>query len=235
MHSIILLVSFSAIAFAADKFPLSGQIVLPGATLIPTHQHNTNATMLHQPDTDGAQAEYASLQLWVHLNNGRELTTYVKRDGSFVVHGIPAGTHMLSIDSPTYMFPTLRVDISAQRSGLPSVSLADDNTVKLPDPLVIRPAALASYFDQRRPFNAVAFLKSPIGIISGVGCGGVMWGVDVVVVDHIRGVHCMYATTNSAHGVGHVDYAQAQAGSRGVEAIAGNEGGTKARPPRVVG
>lgn len=96
------------------------------------------------------------------------MSTFIKRDGSFVVHGIPAGTHLLSIDSPTYMFQLLRVDISAQRSGLPSVSLADDNTVKMPDPLVIRPAALATFFDQRRGFNAMAFLKSPMGIISGV-------------------------------------------------------------------
>lgn len=121
--------------------------------------------------TDGAPvAEFGLLQLWVHLSSGRQLTTFVKRDGSFVVHGIPSGTHLLSIDSPTYMFPNLRVDIGPQRNGIPTVVLADDDTVKLPEPLVIRPAALASYFDERKPLNVIGFLKSPMGIISGA-CG----------------------------------------------------------------
>lgn len=148
---------------APDTFPLTGKIVLPGTTSV-----GTSAPMLLPSSPDGAPAaEFGSLQMWVHLNGGRQLTTFVKRDGSFVLHGVPAGTHLLSIDSPTFMFPQLRVDIGPQRNGIPTVTLADDDAIKLQEPLVIRPAALASYFEERKAFNVVGFLKSPMGIISG--------------------------------------------------------------------
>lgn len=167
---------------------------------------------IHSTHTDGAPVkEFGLLQMWLHLSSGRQLTTFVKRDGTFVLHGVPAGTHLLSIDSPTYMFPQLRVDIDPQRNGLPTVMLADDNAVKLQEPLVIRPAALASFFEERKAFNVVGFLKSPMGIIGGAWCG-------VCFVRLHRLVGCLFATPHVLHirlysidGAGYAGDAQAQA------------------------
>lgn len=107
----------------------------------------------------------SKVRVILHANDGRELVAFVKQDGNFVLHDVPVGTHILDVDCMRLLYPQLRVDVSARRNGLVTVSYVDNNHMVLPDPLLIRPLAEARYFEPRQPFNLMAFVKSPMGLM----------------------------------------------------------------------
>lgn len=49
--------------------------------------------------------------------NGGEFVTYTTQDGSFVVRGLPEGTHLLDIDLGNYLFPQVRLRVSRGRDN----------------------------------------------------------------------------------------------------------------------
>lgn len=86
-------------------------------------------------------------------------------DGKFAIHNVPAGSHLLDIAAIGLTYPQLRLDVSAQGGGRVLATLADNDLQRLPDPLIIRPVAVAEYFERQVPFNVIGFLKTPYGLM----------------------------------------------------------------------
>lgn len=49
----------------------------------------------------------------VHINGG-EMIGFVKKDGSFVVHNVPAGSYIVEVLNPEYNFEPARVEINSK-------------------------------------------------------------------------------------------------------------------------
>jgi hypothetical protein len=47
--------------------------------------------------------------------NGGELATYTTEDGSFTLHNLPVGSHLVDISLAGFRFPALRVDVSGKK------------------------------------------------------------------------------------------------------------------------
>lgn len=44
-------------------------------------------------------------RVMLHTDDGRDLVAFPKRDGTFVLHDVPAGTHLLDVDCMGLIFP----------------------------------------------------------------------------------------------------------------------------------
>ncbi|CAN6459574.1 unnamed protein product [Victoria cruziana] len=97
--------------------------------------------------------------------NGGEKVTFVRPDGFFSFHGVPAGTHLIEVAALGYFFSPVRVDISARNPGKVQAALTE--TRRSLNELVLEPLREEYYYENREPFSILSLLKSPMGLMVG--------------------------------------------------------------------
>ncbi|KAL8255923.1 hypothetical protein R6Q59_030990 [Mikania micrantha] len=100
----------------------------------------------------------------VILNGGRQVT-FLKPDGYFSFHNVPAGTHLIEVDVIGYFFSPVRVDVSARNPGKVQAALTE--TRRGLNELVLEPLREEQYYEIREPFNIMSVVKSPMGLMIG--------------------------------------------------------------------
>lgn len=119
--------------------------------------------------------EVSAAKIKLILSTNGEIVRYgwTRGDGRFKIPKVPVGSHLLEVSAIGLLYPELRVDVSADGKVL--ATLADNELQRLPEPLIIRPAGRAEYFEKQTPFNIISFLKTPYGLM-------IMFGVFAVFV-----------------------------------------------------
>ncbi|KAJ1703606.1 hypothetical protein LUZ63_003385 [Rhynchospora breviuscula] len=97
--------------------------------------------------------------------NGGQRTTFVRPDGYFSFHDVPAGTHLIEVSSIGYLFSPVRVDISARNPGKIQAALTENSRAL--NELVLEPMKDEQYYEIREPFSMLSLVKSPMGLMIG--------------------------------------------------------------------
>ncbi|KAH6761415.1 EamA-like transporter family [Perilla frutescens var. frutescens] len=97
--------------------------------------------------------------------NGGEKVTFVRPDGYFSFHNVPAGTHLIEVAALGYFFSPVRVDVSARHPGKVQAALTENRRAL--SELVLEPLAEEQYFEIREPFSVLSLVKSPMGLMIG--------------------------------------------------------------------
>ncbi|KAI3687704.1 hypothetical protein L1987_81406 [Smallanthus sonchifolius] len=100
----------------------------------------------------------------VMLNGGQQVT-FLKPDGYFSFHNVPAGTHLIEVDIIGYFFSPVRVDVSARNPGKVQAALTENRRGL--NELVLEPFKEEEYYEIREPFNIMNIVKSPMGLMIG--------------------------------------------------------------------
>ncbi|PSS11176.1 ER membrane protein complex subunit 7 like [Actinidia chinensis var. chinensis] len=149
----LLLFSFSLIASAlaiapgnGDGFTINGRVKIPsfGENGLSVPGKLSNATVI--------------------LNGGQRVT-FLKPDGYFSFHNVPAGTHLIEVTAIGYFFSPVRVDVSARNPGKVQAALTE-NRRGLSE-LVLVPLREEQYYEIREPFSIMSIVKSPMGLMMG--------------------------------------------------------------------
>ena len=92
----------------------------------------------------------------------------VQADGSFVFRSLPAGSYLLEVFNPAFMFEPLRVDIDGQTHVVRAATAGIQSKSKsVPVPMRITPLGFAQLFEVREQFNAMAMLSNPMVLMMG--------------------------------------------------------------------
>ncbi|KAI3929826.1 hypothetical protein MKX01_025994 [Papaver californicum] len=97
--------------------------------------------------------------------NGGQRSSFLRPDGYFSFHNVPAGTHLIEVASVGFFFSPVRVDVSARNPGKVQAALTE--TRRGLTELVLEPLKEEHYYEIREPFNAMSLLKSPMGLMMG--------------------------------------------------------------------
>ncbi|KAI3863319.1 hypothetical protein MKX03_008274 [Papaver bracteatum] len=97
--------------------------------------------------------------------NGGQRTSFLRPDGYFSFHNVPAGTHLVEVASVGFFFSPVRVDVSARNPGKVQAALTE--TRRGLTELVLEPLKEEHYYEIREPFNVMSLLKSPMGLMMG--------------------------------------------------------------------
>ena len=103
----------------------------------------------------------------ITLNNG-EYTTYSRTDGSFVIYNVGPGIHRLDIDSKTYHFGQVKIQLKEDSMESPKcIEYAFPGAPKraLKYPLVLNPKGTFQYFETKKGFSIFALLRNPMVIM----------------------------------------------------------------------
>ncbi|PIA42278.1 hypothetical protein AQUCO_02000024v1 [Aquilegia coerulea] len=97
--------------------------------------------------------------------NGGQRITFLRPDGYFSFHDVPAGTHLIEVAAVGYFFSPVRIDVSARNRGKVQAALTE--TRRGLTELVLEPLREEQYYEVREPFNVMSLLKSPMGLMMG--------------------------------------------------------------------
>jgi hypothetical protein len=105
----------------------------------------------------------------ITLNHG-ELSTYSRADGSFAVYNVPPGIHVLDVQSVTYHFSQIKIQLLEEDMGSPKcLEYFYPGATKQPAayPLVLNAIATYDYFEKRQGFSVFTILKNPMVLMMG--------------------------------------------------------------------
>ncbi|KAJ7958796.1 ER membrane protein complex subunit 7-like [Quillaja saponaria] len=97
--------------------------------------------------------------------NGGQRVTFLRPDGYFSFHNVPAGTHLIEVAAIGYFFSPVRVDVSARNPGKIQAALTE-NRRGLSE-FVLEPLRVEQYYEIREPFSIMSIVKSPMGLMMG--------------------------------------------------------------------
>ncbi|XP_043719837.1 ER membrane protein complex subunit 7 homolog isoform X1 [Telopea speciosissima] len=97
--------------------------------------------------------------------NGGQKVTFLRPDGYFSFHNVPAGTHLIEVVAIGYFFSPVRVDVSARNAGKVQAALTENR--KGLSKLVLEPLREEQYYERREPFSIMSIIKSPMGLMVG--------------------------------------------------------------------
>mmetsp|Transcript_5153 Transcript_5153/g.10793 ORF Transcript_5153/g.10793 Transcript_5153/m.10793 type:complete len:217 (-) Transcript_5153:1574-2224(-) len=109
----------------------------------------------------------------ITLNQG-EYTTYSRRDGSFVIYDVGPGIHQLDIDSKSYHFPQVKIQLLEDSMDAPKcLEYAFPGAQKraLKYPLVINPKGTYQYFEVKKGFSIFGLLRNPMVLMMMLSVG----------------------------------------------------------------
>lgn len=97
----------------------------------------------------------------------REYISFLKTNGSFVVHDIPSGSYVVDVISSSYRFDPNRVDITSKgkRRARYVNYINTSEVVRLSYPLQIKPLGPPSYFLKRESCCWTDFLINPMVVM----------------------------------------------------------------------
>ncbi|XP_031105705.1 ER membrane protein complex subunit 7 homolog isoform X1 [Ipomoea triloba] len=145
----LLQLSFWSLAVASgnsDGYTINGRVKLPGFNL----------------KGSGLLAKASDVKV---LLNGGQRVTFLRPDGYFSFHNVPAGTHLIEVDAIGYFFSPVRVDVSARNPGKVQAALTENRRVLTE--LVLEPLREEQYYEIREPFSVMSIVKSPMGLMVG--------------------------------------------------------------------
>ncbi|XP_062109228.1 ER membrane protein complex subunit 7 homolog [Humulus lupulus] len=97
--------------------------------------------------------------------NGGQRVTFLRPDGFFSFHNVPAGTHLIEVAAIGFFFSPVRVDVSARNPGKVQAALTE--TRRGLHEFVLEPLREEQYYEIREPFNIMSIVKSPMGLMMG--------------------------------------------------------------------
>ncbi|XWS26198.1 hypothetical protein CRYUN_Cryun26dG0010400 [Craigia yunnanensis] len=115
-------------------------------------------------DTKGFALLGRMSNIKVILNGGQNVT-FLRPDGYFSFHNVPAGTHLIEVAAIGYFFSPVRVDVSARNPGKVQAALTE-NRRSLSE-LILEPLRDEQYYEIREPFSIMSVVKSPMGLMMG--------------------------------------------------------------------
>ncbi|XP_010447436.1 PREDICTED: ER membrane protein complex subunit 7 homolog [Camelina sativa] len=127
-----------------DSYTITGRVRIPASTVI------------------GHAAKFSNIKV---ILNGGQNVTFLRPDGYFTFHKVPAGTHLIEVYAMGYFFSPVRVDVSARHHGKVQATLTE--TRRSLTELVLEPLRPEQYYEMREPFNVMAIAKSPMGLMVG--------------------------------------------------------------------
>ncbi|ESQ53964.1 hypothetical protein EUTSA_v10026275mg [Eutrema salsugineum] len=127
-----------------DSYTVTGRVRIPASTAI------------------GHAAKFSNIK--VVLNGGQNIT-FLRPDGYFTFHKVPAGTHLIEVYALGYFFSPVRVDVSARHRGKVQATLTE--TRRSLTELVLEPLRAEQYYEMREPFSVMSIVKSPMGLMVG--------------------------------------------------------------------
>ncbi|CAA7046815.1 unnamed protein product [Microthlaspi erraticum] len=127
-----------------DSYTITGRVRVPASAAI------------------GHAAKFSNIK--VVLNGGQHIT-FLRPDGYFTFHKVPAGTHLIEVYALGYFFSPVRVDVSARHRGKVQATLTE--TRRSLTELVLEPIRADIYYERREPFSVMSIVKSPMGLMVG--------------------------------------------------------------------
>ncbi|CAL9234006.1 unnamed protein product [Arabidopsis halleri] len=127
-----------------DSYTITGRVKIPPSNVI------------------GHIAKFSNVK--VILNGGQKIT-FLRPDGYFTFHKVPAGTHLIEVSAMGYFFSPVRIDVSARHRGKVQATLTE--TRRSLTELVLEPLREEQYYEIREPFNILSIVKSPMGLMVG--------------------------------------------------------------------
>ncbi|MED6182492.1 hypothetical protein PIB30_028872 [Stylosanthes scabra] len=97
--------------------------------------------------------------------NGGQRVTFLRPDGYFSFHNVPAGTHLIEVSALGYFFSPVRVDVSARNPGKIQAALTESRRGLTE--FVLEPLKDEQYYEVREPFSIMSIVKSPMGLMVG--------------------------------------------------------------------
>ncbi|CAA0822771.1 Protein of unknown function (DUF2012 [Striga hermonthica] len=110
----------------------------------------------------GLPAKIANVKI---ILNGGQKVTFLRPDGYFSFHNVPAGTHLIEVAAIGFFFSPVRVDVSARNPGKVQAALTENRRVL--SELVLEPLREEQYYEIREPFSVMSIVKSPMGLMIG--------------------------------------------------------------------
>ncbi|KAH8411930.1 hypothetical protein KR222_002523, partial [Zaprionus bogoriensis] len=100
------------------------------------------------------------------INSG-EYKGYVRRDGSFVISAVPAGSYIIDVHHPDILIQSVRVEISSSgRIRARKLSyLRPQQIQKLQYPLHLKPLGRRKYFRMRETWNFMDYVMNPMVLL----------------------------------------------------------------------
>ncbi|CAO2816920.1 unnamed protein product [Amaranthus hypochondriacus] len=149
LHLCLSLILPSSLAFSSgpnDGFTINGRVKIPN---FGTRDY-------------GLPAKTSNIKV---LLNGGERVTFLRPDGYFSFHNVPAGTHLIEVAATGYFFSPVRVDVSARNPGKVQAALTE--TRRRLTELALEPLSEEDYYEKREPFSPLSLVKSPMGLMVG--------------------------------------------------------------------
>ncbi|KAK1300330.1 hypothetical protein QJS10_CPB13g00319 [Acorus calamus] len=95
--------------------------------------------------------------------NGGQRVSFIRPDGYFSFHNVPAGTHLIEVAAMGYFFSPVRIDVSARNPGKVQAALTENRRGL--NELLLEPLSEEQYYEVREPFSIMSILKSPMGLM----------------------------------------------------------------------
>ncbi|KAG2298702.1 hypothetical protein Bca52824_035174 [Brassica carinata] len=127
-----------------DSYTITGRVNIPPSNVI------------------GHTAKFSNVKV---ILNGGQSVTFLRPDGYFTFHKVPAGTHLIEVSAMGYFFSPVRVDVSARHHGKVHATLTE--TRRSLTELVLEPLREEQYYEIREPFSILSIVKSPMGLMVG--------------------------------------------------------------------
>ncbi|XP_051137132.1 ER membrane protein complex subunit 7 homolog [Andrographis paniculata] len=131
---------------SVEGYSINGKVRFPGVS----------------PAGIGLPAKISNVK--VILNGGQQVT-FLRPDGYFSFHNVPAGTHLIEVAAIGFFFSPVRVDVSARNPGKVQAALTENRRVL--SELVLEPLREEQYYEIREPFSVMSIVKSPMGLMIG--------------------------------------------------------------------
>lgn len=92
--------------------------------------------------------------------NGDQFSTLSRRDGSFTFNDIPSGIYLLDVGSSAYLFPQMKIKISAENATITVVEYKYPGAKRLPStyPIVLTAMTKLSYFQKRKQLSILGMV-----------------------------------------------------------------------------
>eukprot|EP00192_Tetraselmis_astigmatica_P018876 CAMPEP_0117677768 /NCGR_PEP_ID=MMETSP0804-20121206/16919_1 /TAXON_ID=1074897 /ORGANISM="Tetraselmis astigmatica, Strain CCMP880" /LENGTH=232 /DNA_ID=CAMNT_0005487069 /DNA_START=12 /DNA_END=710 /DNA_ORIENTATION=- len=110
----------------------------------------------------GGELTTQDTRVLLTLSGGKQVTEFVRLDGSFTLRNVPVGIHVLEAFHLGFLFPQIRIEVVDEMLGqhVRASYVGGDNRI-LPYPLLVQPMGKVSYFEPRQGFSWRSFLFQP--------------------------------------------------------------------------